>query len=81
MKSFKRFNLQEAKDKGEYDYEGDMTMSQIRSIVFNSQQVNSMLEPDTNLPEWVQAKITIAADYMSTCADYLRRNQEDLRKK
>lgn len=81
MKSFKGFNLYEAKDKGEYDYEGDMAMSQLRSIMHNAQQINGMLKPDTNMPEWVQSKITLAADYISTCADYLRSNQEDLKKK
>jgi hypothetical protein len=81
MKSFKRHVLQESRDRGEYDYEGDMAMSQIKSIMFNAEQINSMLDPDTNLPEWIQAKITIAEDYISTCANYLRSNQEDLRKK
>lgn len=68
----------EAKDKGEYDYEGDMAMSQLRSIMHNAQQINDMLKPDTNMPEWVQSKITLAADYISTCADYLQSNEEDL---
>jgi hypothetical protein len=68
----------EAKDKGEYDYEGDMAMSQLRSIMHNAQQINDMLKPNTNMPEWVQSKITLAADYISTCADYLQSNEEDL---
>jgi len=66
----------EAKDKGEYDYEGDMSMSQLRSIMHNAQQIHDMLEPNTNMPEWVQSKITLAADYISTCADYLESNKD-----
>jgi hypothetical protein len=66
----------EAKDKGEYDYEGDMSMSQLRSIMHNAQQIHDMLEPNTNMPEWVQSKITLAADYISTCADYLASNKD-----
>jgi len=66
----------EAKDRGEYDYEGDMAMSQLRSIMHNAQQINDMLKPDTNMPEWVQSKITLAADYISTCADYLESNKD-----
>jgi hypothetical protein len=66
----------EAKDKGEYDYEGDMAMSQLRSIMHNAQQINDMLKPNTNMPEWVQSKITLAADYISTCADYLESNKD-----
>jgi hypothetical protein len=68
----------EAKDKGEYDYEGDMAMSQLRSIMHNAQQIHDMLKPDTNMPEWVQSKITLAADYISTCSDYLQSNEKDL---
>ena len=66
----------EAKDPGEYDYEGDMAMSQLRSIMHNAQQIHDMLKPDTNMPEWVQSKITLAADYISTCADYLESNKD-----
>jgi hypothetical protein len=66
----------EAKDKGEYDYEGDMAQSQLRSIMHNAQQINDMLKPNTNMPEWVQSKITLAADYISTCADYLESNKD-----
>jgi hypothetical protein len=69
----------EAKDPGEYDYEGDMAMSQLRSIMHNAQEICDMLKPNTNLPEWVQSKITLAADYISTCADYLESNKEDIK--
>jgi hypothetical protein len=71
--------VKEAKDSGEYDYEGDMAMSQLRSIMHNAQEICDMLKPNTNLPEWVQSKITLAADYISTCADYLESNKEDIK--
>jgi hypothetical protein len=29
------------------------------------------MQPDTNLPEWVQSKITLATDYLQTAHDYL----------
>lgn len=61
-----------AKDKGEYDYEGDMAMSQLKSVMRNAQKIHDMLSPDTNLPEWVQSKITLAEDYISTAANYLQ---------
>lgn len=35
-----------------------------------------MLEPDENLPEWVQAKIVKAEDYMSSVRDYLMSRKE-----
>ena len=62
----------EAKDSREYDYEGDMSKSQLRSIIANAQTVHDMLEDNTNMAEWVQSKITLAADYISTVADYMQ---------
>jgi hypothetical protein len=64
--------LEEAKDAREYDYEGDMAKSQLRSIIANAQRAHDMLEDDTNMAEWVQSKITLAADYISTVADYMQ---------
>jgi hypothetical protein len=62
----------EAKEKTEYDYEGDMAMSQLKSIIANSQRMHDMLSEDTNLPEWVQSKITLAEDYISTASNYMQ---------
>jgi predicted RNA binding protein YcfA (HicA-like mRNA interferase family) len=64
--------IREAKDPREYDYEGDMAMSQLRSLVFNAEDMMDLMEENTNLPEWVQSKITLAEDYISTAANYLR---------
>lgn len=63
--------LGEEKDDREYDYEGDMAMSQLKSIITNAQKLHDMLEPSTNLPEWVQSKITLAEDYVLTAANYM----------
>jgi len=64
--------VKEAKDPREYDYEGDMAKSQLRAIIANAQQVHDMLKDNTNMAEWVQSKITLAADYISTVADYMQ---------
>lgn len=58
-------------DEGEYDYEGDMAMSQLRTIIRNAQSMLGMMERDTNLPEWVQSKITLAEDYVVSSSNYL----------
>lgn len=58
-------------DKGEYDYEGDMVMSQLKSIIANAKRLHDMLKPETNLPEWVQSKITLAEDYILTASNYM----------
>lgn len=59
------------KDAREYDYEGDMAKSQLRSIIANAQTIHDMLKDDTNMAEWVQNKITLSADYISTVRDYM----------
>ena len=69
--------IKEAKDPREYDYEGDMAKSQLRSIIANAQTVHDMLEDDTNMAEWVQSKITLSADYISTVRDYMQANKEE----
>lgn len=68
----KRINIKEAKEKTEYDYEGDMAMGQLKSIIANSQRMHDMLSEDTNLPEWVQSKITLAEDYITTASNYMQ---------
>jgi len=69
-KAYGRRKLKEAvkdeADKGEYDYEGDMAKSSLRTIVRNAQMMHDMLDENTNLPEWVASKITLAEDYLRT---------------
>jgi hypothetical protein len=60
-----------AKDPREYGYEGEMVMSQLKGIMNHAKQLHDMLEPSTDLPEWVQSKVTLAYDYMQTAADYM----------
>jgi hypothetical protein len=74
MKKLHQFEInkiEEEKDPREYDYEGDMAKSQLRSIIANAQSVHDMLKDDTNMAEWVQSKITLAADYITTVKDYI----------
>lgn len=58
-------------DPREYDYEGDMAKTQLKTIMRHAQHMHDMLEDNTNLPEWVQSKITLATDYMQTAHDYM----------
>lgn len=59
-------------DKGEYDYEGDMAKSSLRTIIRNAQMMHDMLGEDTNLPEWVASKVTLAEDYLVSAAQYMQ---------
>lgn len=63
--------VKEAKDSHEYGYEGEMAMNQLKTLVRCAEMIEDMLKPDTDLPEWVQSKITLATDYIQTAADYL----------
>lgn len=64
-------------DQGEYGYEGDMAMTQLKSIIRNAKELHDHMEPQTDLPEWVQSKITLAADYIQTAADYWKSEKEE----
>ena len=58
-------------DSGEYDYEGDMAKNQLQTIIRNAQMLHDMLADDTNLPEWVQNKISLAKEYTESAAQYI----------
>jgi hypothetical protein len=63
-------------DSGEYDYEGQMARTQLQTIYRNSKDLVDMLSDDENMPEWVQSKITLATDYITTVRDYLQSKEE-----
>jgi len=64
--------MNEAKDSQEYDYEGDMAKSDLRSIMHHAKELHDMIDDTTNLAEWCQSKITLSEDYLSTVANYMR---------
>lgn len=60
------------KESKDYEYaDGDMSITQLKQIKAHSEWILDMLKPNTDMPEWVQSKITLAADYLSTACDYL----------
>ncbi len=67
----KQSQVNEAKDEQEYGYEGDMAMNQLETIIRHATYLKDMMKPDTDLPEWVQSKITLAQDYIQTACDYM----------
>jgi hypothetical protein len=60
---------------GEYDREGDMAKDDLRTINSAAKELYAILDADENLPEWVQAKITKAVDYIDTVRDYMKSNK------
>jgi hypothetical protein len=63
-------------DKGEYDFEGQMARTQLQTTLRNCKDLIDMVKDDDNMPEWVQSKITLAQDYITTVRDYLQSKQE-----
>jgi hypothetical protein len=61
----------ESKDEQEYGYEGDMALNQLATLTRCAEMIKEILKPDTDMPEWVQSKITLATDYIQTAADYM----------
>jgi hypothetical protein len=51
--------------------EGKMAKGDAIELAKDAEDVAEMIGPDTNLPEWVEAKITKAADYLNDVKDYL----------
>ena len=51
--------------------EGKMSKYDAKEIAQDSLDVFKMIDEDTNLPEWVEAKIKIASNNMNAVKDYL----------
>ena len=62
------------------DLEGKMAKGDVIEIVEDATDIAGMIGPDSNLPEWIESKITLAADYLNTVKDYLS-NYEASREK
>jgi len=60
------------KDKGEYDEEGAMAKDQLARAADAALELQSILDDDENLPEWVQGKIIKALDYLDISRDYMK---------
>jgi len=57
--------------------EGKMAKYDTKEIAQDSVDVFKMIDVDTDLPEWVEAKITIAAHNMNTVKDYLTHHMKE----
>mgnify|MGYP001244087723 CR=1 FL=1 len=64
-------------DVGEYDQEGKHSKGQLNRAADAALELQSILDDDENLPEWVQDKITKALDYLDTSRDYMKNELEE----
>ena len=51
--------------------EGQMAQGDVRSLMAMAKKIDEMVSEMTDLPEWVQAKITKAHDYMTSVTQHL----------
>jgi hypothetical protein len=63
-------------DPSEYDREGGMAKGQLSTGAEAAEELKSILASNEDLPEWVQAKITLAVDYLDTARDYMKGQHE-----
>jgi hypothetical protein len=54
-----------------------MAQQDLRTAADAAMELRSILDSDENLPEWVQAKITKAMDYLDTSRDYIKSKDVD----
>ena len=59
-------------EEEEKDPEGQMSQGDLRSAARNALLIDSMIGEDSDLPEWVQGKLTLAADYLRTVSEYMQ---------
>ena len=64
------------RENDEYDDEAGMAKQDLAQAKDAAEELRSILASDENLPEWVQAKITKAVDYLDTARDYIKSEKD-----
>jgi hypothetical protein len=59
-------------DHNDLDFEGGMALKQLSTIDDAADELKDCLDPNENLPEWVQKKIILAMSYIDTARDYMK---------
>ena len=61
------------------DKEGKMAKYDAKEIADDAMDVFKMIKEEDDLPEWLEAKVTKAADYMNSVKDYLTHHQNGVK--
>ena len=56
----------------EPDYEGDMAMTELAAIADKAIAIRNMINENTELPAWLQSKITLASHNITAAHDYIK---------
>ena len=54
-----------------HDHEAGMAKNELRDMISNASKIDSMVGEGDDLPGWVSAYISLAADYMHSVAEYM----------
>ena len=54
-----------------HDHEAGMAKNELRDMISNASKIDHMIGEGDNLPGWVSAYISLAADYMHSVSEYL----------
>ena len=60
------------------DHEYSMARSELATIINAAQRLKKKMKGEGNIEAWVQSKITKAADYLDTAADYIDSGEHDV---
>jgi hypothetical protein len=61
----------------EHDYEYEMARNQLATSSRSIERLMGLLKGEGNLEAWVQSKLTTAADYLDTVADYMESDKKN----
>ncbi len=53
------------------DHEASMAKNELRDMISNASKIDNLVGDNDQLPGWVSAYISLAADYMHSVAEYL----------
>ena len=54
-----------------HDHEASMAKNEIRDMISNASKIDNLVGDNDQLPGWVSAYISLAADYMHSVAEFL----------
>ena len=54
-----------------HDHEASMARNEIKDAISNASKIESMVGENDDLPGWVSAYITLAADYLHSVAEFM----------
>ena len=60
------------------DHEASMAHGELKSTISNASKIQSMIGQADNLPGWVSSYITLASDYLSSVADFMAGQSQEM---